>query len=202
MSEKTVEEIAQAVCDYATVTEGAAFDLKRRIGAVFGASIKEETFSKLNGWVEAKGEKLGLYYHTSREANSNSDAYNRALNILKVNGADIKKQFHEKGWTYYYWFYQDRIFRRLKKEAPPAKQETLADKPKKKGEAVENVRMLFPKDLEEVLMFEAKGEYIVIKPRQYLGSENFAKIASIVRDAGGEYISAGKESHFRIQKPK
>ena len=31
-------------------------------------------------------------------------------------------------------------------------------------------------------------------------AENFAKIASIVRGAGGEYISAGKESHFRIPK--
>ena len=91
MSEKIMEEIAQAVCDYATVVEGASFDLKRRIGAVFGAGITEETFSKLNGWVEAKGEKLGVYQHTSREANSNSDAYARALNILKVNNADIKK---------------------------------------------------------------------------------------------------------------
>lgn len=90
VSEKTVEEIAQAVCDYATVVEGASFDLKRRIGAVFGAGIKEETFSSLLGWVEAKGDKLGVYQHTSREANSNSDAYARGLSILKVNNADIK----------------------------------------------------------------------------------------------------------------
>lgn len=72
--------------------------------------------------------------------------------------------------------------------------------PAEKAQTVENIRMLFPKNLEEMLTFEETGEYIVIKPRQYLGSENFAKIASIVREAGGEYISAGKESHFRVSK--
>ena len=64
----------------------------------------------------------------------------------------------------------------------------------------EDVRVLFPKDLEEMLTFEERGEYIVVKPRQYLGADNFAKIASIIREAGGEYISAGKESHFRIPR--
>jgi len=63
---------------------------------------------------------------------------------------------------------------------------------------VETVKALFPKDLEELLTFEQKDTYVQIKPQTYLGSENFAKIASIVRDAGGEYISAGKESHFRL----
>lgn len=65
---------------------------------------------------------------------------------------------------------------------------------------IDDVRMLFPKDLEDMLTFEQAGEYIVIKPRRYLGSENFAKIASIIRDSGGEYISAGKESHFRVPR--
>ena len=62
------------------------------------------------------------------------------------------------------------------------------------------VRSVFPKELESMLFFEDTGKYIVIKPRQYLGSENFAKIASLVRGEGGEYISAGKESHFRVPK--
>ena len=71
-----------------------------------------------------------------------------------------------------------------------------------KGEmkTISDIKTLFPKDLEEMLMFEEMEEDIIIKPRQYLGSENFAKIASIVRDAGGEYISAGRESHFRVPK--
>lgn len=68
------------------------------------------------------------------------------------------------------------------------------------GRTVSDVRKLFPKELEDMLVFEDKGEYIEIKPRRYLGSENFAKIASLVRSADGKYESAGKESHFRVPK--
>jgi len=66
--------------------------------------------------------------------------------------------------------------------------------------SVADVRTLFSRDLEDMLTFEEMGKYIIIKPRQYLGSENFAKVASIVRGTGGEYISAGKESHFRVPR--
>ncbi len=72
--------------------------------------------------------------------------------------------------------------------------------PTEKMRAIPGVEALFPKDLAEMLDFEEKEKFIVIRPRKFLGSENFAKIASIVREAGGEYISAGKESHFRLPK--
>ena len=68
--------------------------------------------------------------------------------------------------------------------------------------SVEDIRMSFPQELESLLSIEERNEYIIIKPRQFLGSENFAKIASAVRGMGGEYISAGKESHFRVPKHK
>ena len=69
-----------------------------------------------------------------------------------------------------------------------------------KRKSIDDVRMVFPEDLEALLSFEEKSDYIVVKPRQFLGSENFAKIASTVRGMGGEYISAGKDSHFRVPK--
>jgi hypothetical protein len=69
-----------------------------------------------------------------------------------------------------------------------------------KKKSIEDIRVVFPEDLEALLSFEEKGEYIMVKPRQFLGSENFAKIASAVRGLGGEYISAGKDSHFRVPK--
>jgi len=68
--------------------------------------------------------------------------------------------------------------------------------------SIEDIRMMFPEDLESLLSFEEKDDYIIIKPRQFLGSENFAKIASTVRGIGGEYISAGRESHFRVPKKR
>jgi hypothetical protein len=71
-----------------------------------------------------------------------------------------------------------------------------------KGKSIEDIRVVFPEDLEHLLSFEEKADYIIIKPRQFLGSENFAKIASAVRGIGGEYISAGRDSHFRVPKKK
>ena len=65
---------------------------------------------------------------------------------------------------------------------------------------IQDVRMMFPQELEDLLTFTERDDYIVIKPKQYLGSENFAKIASIIRGAGGQYMSAGKDSHFRVPK--
>lgn len=68
--------------------------------------------------------------------------------------------------------------------------------------SLDEIRMSFPEELETRLSFEEKGDYIIIKPKQFLGSENFAKIASAIRGMGGEYISAGKDSHFRVVKKK
>ncbi len=84
--------------------------------------------------------------------------------------------------------------------APSAK--PAAPPPKPVGKRIEDIRMMFTKELEAMLTFEDKEDFIKITPRQYLGSENFAKIASTIREAGGEYISAGKDSHFRVPKLK
>ncbi len=81
---------------------------------------------------------------------------------------------------------------------------TVAGAPRaaEKSKAIEDLRTMFPEDLESMLNFEEKDDYIIIKPRQYLGSENFSKIASVVRQAGGEYVSAGKASHFRVPRQR
>ena len=71
-----------------------------------------------------------------------------------------------------------------------------------KAQNLEEIRIMFPQDLDSMLTFEDKGDYVMIKPKQFLGSENFAKIASTVRGIGGEYISAGRDSHFRVYKKK
>jgi len=66
---------------------------------------------------------------------------------------------------------------------------------------IDNVQKLFPPDLIDLLYFEDTDEHILVKPRQYLGSDNFRRVAIIVRDQlGGEYVSAGRDSHFRIPK--
>jgi len=69
-------------------------------------------------------------------------------------------------------------------------------------QSIEDIKTMFPEDLESLLSFEEKEDFIMIKPRQFLGSENFAKIASVVRGIGGDYISAGKASHFRVPRKR
>jgi len=63
---------------------------------------------------------------------------------------------------------------------------------------IEKVRAMFPRDLLRLLSLEKVEQYVLLRLKSYLGSETFGKVASIVRGAGGEYISAGKASHFRI----
>ena len=84
---------------------------------------------------------------------------------------------------------------------PPTPVPVLPKAPERM-QAVEDIKMMFPEDLENLLSFEEKEDYIMIKPRQFLGSENFAKIASVVRGIGGDYVSAGKASHFRVPKKR
>lgn len=70
--------------------------------------------------------------------------------------------------------------------------------PAASSDPIANVRVLFSKELEELLSFTVEDNYVVIRPKEFLGSENFAKIASVVRTTGGEYVSAGKDSHFKV----
>lgn len=67
-------------------------------------------------------------------------------------------------------------------------------------DSISDVKALFPVELENLLIFEDKSTFVRVKPRQFLGTEYFSRIASIVREAGGEYVSAGKDSHFVIPK--
>ena len=84
----------------------------------------------------------------------------------------------------------------------PTINSTITPQTETKLRTLDDIRMSFPEELEAKLEFEDKGDYITIKPKQFLGSDNFAKIASTIRGMNGEYISAGKESHFRVPKKK
>jgi hypothetical protein len=88
----------------------------------------------------------------------------------------------------------------LKAVGAPTAAPAIPAAPMEGMRSVEDVRGSFSSDLEEMLIFEEAGDYIVIKTRRFLGSDNFAKIASIVRSLGGEYISAGKDSHFKVPR--
>jgi hypothetical protein len=65
---------------------------------------------------------------------------------------------------------------------------------------INEIELKFTEQQAKLLSFNQKGENWIIKPIAYLGQEHFAEIAAKVRELGGEYISAGRESHFRIPR--
>jgi hypothetical protein len=87
----------------------------------------------------------------------------------------------------------DELTALLKEQVP----DQLKDKPESSQIPQ---RQLFPKDLEELLIFEDEGQWVKIFPKRFLGSETFARVAAVVRELSGEYVSAGKDSHFKIPK--
>jgi hypothetical protein len=60
--------------------------------------------------------------------------------------------------------------------------------------ALESVKDLLIIDTDNSAMF------VIVRPSKFLGSENFSKVASVIRGLGGQYVSAGKNSHFEIPK--
>jgi hypothetical protein len=62
-----------------------------------------------------------------------------------------------------------------------------------------NVRQpFFPKPYDEMLTVKREDNQWKIMPKRWLGAENFRNILQIVKQYGGKYVSAGKNSHFTI----
>ena len=91
------------------------------------------------------------------------------------------------------------VSKSLKSVSEPAAAPAVSVTPAKMR-GIKDVKQAFSSELEGMLTFEEKENFIIVRPRRFLGSDNFAKIASVVRDLGGEYISAGRSSHFKIAK--
>ena len=59
---------------------------------------------------------------------------------------------------------------------------------------------IFPEPYSEMLTISDQGTYWQIKPKQFLDSSDFSEVLRIVKQYNGEYVSAGKSSHFRAPK--
>ena len=141
-------------------------------------------------WTRAEGAK-GMYerYPAQGEKAEPTDDYKNMLAAVKRNDGKMMRG------GYFMWAFQDGSTigrKRTKKSKAEPKQSPASS-------SIQTVRAKFPQDLEKLLNFSfGVADDIIIKPRQFLGSENFARIAAVVRNAGGEYVSAGKDSHFRV----
>jgi len=75
-------------------------------------------------------------------------------------------------------------------------------RPQKAGSTVTEAKgaPIFPDPYSEMLSITDSGDSWTIKPKLFLNREDFAEIARIAKQYGGEYVSAGKSSHFRVPK--
>ena len=65
---------------------------------------------------------------------------------------------------------------------------------------LEPLKQKFPSELAALLIFSETKDAVIIKTKGFLGTANFAKIGAVVRNLGGEWISSGKDSHFKIKR--
>ena len=67
-------------------------------------------------------------------------------------------------------------------------------------EQARNIDILkeFTEEQENRLTAKREGNAWIITPKQFLGTEMFAQISATIRSLHGEYISAGKDSHWRV----
>jgi hypothetical protein len=105
------------------------------------------------------------------------------LSVLKVISGDLAE-----------------VSKSLKAVSKPAAAPAVTAKPTKTKRSIADVKQAFSSELEGMLTFEEKEKFVIVRPRRFLGSDNFAKIASIIRNLGGEYVSAGKKSHFEVPR--
>jgi len=92
------------------------------------------------------------------------------------------------------------VSKSLKALSKPSAAPAVPTTPAQKKHSISEVKQAFSSELVGMVTFEEKETLIIVRPRRFLGSDNFAKIASIVRNLGGEYISAGKKSHFEVPR--
>jgi hypothetical protein len=159
--------------------EAACVNVRRQIAELTGAKGESSWDPSKIKWEQAEGSS-GLY---ERSEDVNNPDFKAMLKDLRAH----KGKMNHEGL--FYWVFENGYTVGRKKQGSAKEKSSVAGS---------NPAEVFPEDLRTLLSFEQKEGFSIIKPRQFLGSENFAKIADIVKQQGGDYVSAGKNSHFRI----
>jgi hypothetical protein len=86
-------------------------------------------------------------------------------------------------------------------KAKPEQAEPSSEvKPAEPRVTLELVKNRFPPELQDKLSITEEGDFLKVQPKVFLGLDNFKQVASVVRELGGDYVKAGKNSHFKIKK--
>jgi len=172
-------EVWDAIFELVNGQEAGITAFKQRLGAKKGVTPKPSWNPDKIKWVQAEGSS-GPY---ERSEDVNNPEFKAMLKDLAQHNGRLSREGR------FYWVFRSGSVVGRKKQGKAAEV---------KPETGSHPAAQFPEDLRNLLSFETRADDIIIRPRQFLGSENFAKIADIVKGHGGEYVSAGKNSHFKI----
>lgn len=163
--------------------------VENRIEFIPVESLQIKTDNRAIGWLkrdvlEKSKEKHGWNYQIFEK----DGILNRIVIYGEVPDEKIKEMINPIGWTF------------------AAAGGLISEEPKKAEKpeiSLEDARKMLPNELLEKISLEKAKGYIIIRPKQYLGSKLFSELADIIiNKLNGEYISAGRDSHFRIQSAK
>jgi len=186
MTDEDLKIFADDTLDFLNGLEALCVKRRKQIEKLFGAEKRSGDPDKVQ-WTREEGMK-GKF---EKSEDINNPDFKAMLKELASHGGKLYRD------GFFYWTFKNgaTVGRKLKGKGKEGK-------PKAEVSDSQDIADKFPEDLRAMLSFEVQDESVIIKPRQFLGSENFAKIASIVQQQNGDYVSAGKDSHFRIPLKK
>jgi len=120
MSERNIEEVLEILLNHVNAEEAATVDLKHRIAKLLdvkeAVAVREDPFLSLK-YERRTGNRLKEFEVATKTLNSCSEDFEKCLNILRRNGANIKDRFHCEGWKFSYWLYgENTIYRQTLKK--------------------------------------------------------------------------------------
>jgi hypothetical protein len=174
----TEEKALEILSNLADALEAAAINVKHQIAEITEAQENLWSMEKI-AWTKTEGSS-GPY---EKSEDVNNPHFKAMLTDLEAHKGKMTKG------GFFIWVFENGSSVGRKRRETAEGEQTSA------GESVSD---LFPDDLRALLSFEMKDGAWIIKPKQFLGSENFAKIAELVKKNNGAYVSKGKDSHFRI----
>ena len=179
--EERLEKLIFAFADLLNALESAVIAARQHLKEL-GPAKKQWRPEKIR-WVQAESASGKGPFERADPKQGGQD-FRSMLQDIKNHGGFMQRS------GYRYWVFPDKatVGRRL----------LLRKVAEAKPEAGSDPAQFFPENLRSLLSFEQRADMVIIKPRQFLGPENFAKILAIVTEHNGEYVSAGKNSHFRI----
>jgi hypothetical protein len=87
---------------------------------------------------------------------------------------------------------------------PPPQEPAPEPKPQAQStmEKVAKFKEKVGPEVADMLTFDTdnSANFITIKPKKFLGTENFKVVCAAAKDLGGDYIPAGKDSRWQIPK--